>query len=189
MTDALGLQSRFSTLAEGVRYALTPAPATPGQAGAAIRVPYVISQIQRIDPNYSYSTLGRSYNRVDAAVVEAALARYQQAEARECLAPGSTALSRIRYTQPGETFVRYESADPAFSRVTPTGGVLPGTYAAPASDGPVPIGQRVPTYNLPSPQIARPNAIVLRPPAGTPVIGPGSVTGGTGNEVIFPSGF
>ena len=101
----------------------------------------------------------------------------------------TTALSTIRYTQPGETFIRYESTSPAFSRVTPTGGVTPGTYAAPASDGLVPVGERVSTYNLPSPDIPRPNAVFLRPPPGTPVIGPGNVVGGTGNEVIFPVGF
>jgi len=102
---------------------------------------------------------------------------------------GSTALSTYRLTTEGETFMRYESANPAFSRVTPTGGVTPGTFAAPASDGLIPVGERVPTYNLPSPNIPRPNAIPLNPPAGTPVIGPRPVSGGTGNEVIFPFGF
>ena len=101
----------------------------------------------------------------------------------------SRALSEIRYTQAGEKFYRYESANPAFSRVTPRGGVSPGTYAAPVSDGLVPVGQRISTYNLPSPNIARPNSVLLEPPAGTPIIGPRSVFGGTGNEVIFPSGF
>lgn len=101
----------------------------------------------------------------------------------------TTALSEIRYTQVGEEFIRYESANPAFSRITSTGGVTPGTYAAPASDGLVPIGQRIPAYNLPSSNIPRPNAVVLHPPAGTPVIGPRSVAGGTGNEVIFPFGY
>jgi RHS repeat-associated protein len=101
----------------------------------------------------------------------------------------STALSTYRYTQAGEKFIRYESGNPAFSRVTPSGGVRPGTYAAPASDGVVPAGQRVSTYNLPDPQIPRPNYVMLEPPAGTPIIGPGPVMGGTGNEVIFPFGF
>jgi RHS repeat-associated protein len=101
----------------------------------------------------------------------------------------ATAVSEIRYTKAGETFIRYESANPAFSRITPSGGVTPGTYAAPASDGAVSLGQRVRAYNLPSPNIPRPKAVILTPPAGTPVIGPRTVVGGTGNEVIFPLGF
>jgi hypothetical protein len=51
-----------------------------------------------------------------------------------------TALSTIRYTHDGETFLRYESGNPAFSRVTGSGGLQPGTFAAPASEGIQPIG-------------------------------------------------
>jgi RHS repeat-associated protein len=101
----------------------------------------------------------------------------------------TTALSPYRVTTPGETFIRYESANPAFTRVTPSGGVTPGTFAAPASDGLIPLANRVPVYNLPSPQIPRPNAITLTPPPGTSIIGPRPVMGGTGNEVIFPMGY
>lgn len=105
-------------------------------------------------------------------------------------AAGTTkAISEVRYTQPGERFFRYESANPAFSRVTPTGGVTPGTFAAPATDGLVPVGNRIATYNLPTRSIPRTRVILLEPPAGTPVVGPRSVVGGTGNEVIFPFGF
>ncbi len=89
----------------------------------------------------------------------------------------TTALSEIRYTQAGEKFIRYESANPAFSRITPRGGVTPGTYAAPASDGLVPVGQRISTYNLPSPNIPRTNYVMLEPPARTAVIGPRTVAG------------
>lgn len=101
----------------------------------------------------------------------------------------TTALSEVRYTQAGEEFIRYESANPAFSRVTSSGGVKPGTYAAPVSDGVVPIGQRASTYNLPDPHIPRTNYVTIQPPAGTPIIGPRPVVGGTGNEVLFPFGF
>lgn len=59
-----------------------------------------------------------------------------------------TELSVLRYTQKGETFLRYESANPAFSRVTSGGGVTPGTFAASASDGLVPVAQRSSVYNL-----------------------------------------
>jgi RHS repeat-associated protein len=100
-----------------------------------------------------------------------------------------TALSEIRYTQPGEAFIRYESGNAAFSRITSRGGVTPGTFAAPTSDGLVPALQRTRTYNLPSPAIPRPNHVILEPPAGTLVIGPRPVMGGTGNEVLFPQGF
>ena len=101
----------------------------------------------------------------------------------------STELSVIRYTQEGEKFLRYESANTAFSRITSSGGVTPGTFAAPASDGMVPLMQRAGMYNLPNPEILRPNVFKLQPPAGTPVIGPRSVVGGPGNEVIFPFGY
>lgn len=100
----------------------------------------------------------------------------------------STALSTLRYTTEGETFLRYESADAAFSHITPS-GVTPRTFAAPVSDGLVPLEQRVSTYNLPNPEIPRPNVFTLRPPAGTPVIGPRPVMGGPGNEVLFPYGY
>lgn len=108
--------------------------------------------------------------------------------AESAAARTGTELSTIRYTQSGETFIRYESGNPAFTKITPTGGVKPGTYAAPASDGIIPVADRVPVYNLPSPQIPRPDVIIIRPPPGTPIIGPRSVVGGTGNEVIFPAG-
>jgi hypothetical protein len=101
----------------------------------------------------------------------------------------ATAVSEIRYTQAGEQFIRYESANRAFSRVTPKRGVTPGTFAAPASDGLVPVGARISTYNLPSTDIPRTNHVLLNPPPGTPIIGPRTVVGGTGNEVIFPFGF
>jgi RHS repeat-associated protein len=101
----------------------------------------------------------------------------------------TTALSPYRVTAPGETFIRYESANPAFTKITPAGGVKPNTFAAPASDGLVPVAERVSTYNLWSPEISRPNAITLTPPAGTPIIGPRPVAGGTGNEVLFWMGY
>jgi hypothetical protein len=98
-------------------------------------------------------------------------------------------ISPYRVTGPGETFIRYESGNPVFSKITPSGGVKPGTFAAPVSDGIVPLAERVSTYNLPSPGISRPNATTLQPPAGTPIIGPRPVSGGTGNEVIFWMGY
>jgi RHS repeat-associated protein len=101
----------------------------------------------------------------------------------------STALSAIRVTRPGEAFYRYESANPAFSRITSTGGVTPETFAAPVSDGLVPINMRPSTYNLPNPNILRPVVTTLRPPPGTAVIGPRSVVGGPGHEAMFPFGY
>jgi hypothetical protein len=38
------------------------------------------------------------------------------------------------------------------------------------------------------PLALRPNVFTLRPPPGTAIIGPRSVDGGTGMEVIFPNG-
>ena len=98
-------------------------------------------------------------------------------------------ISTYRYTHRGETFIRYESADTAFTRITRRGGVTRGTYAAPASDGLIPVTDRVSVYNLPSPEIPRPNAVTLQPPPGTTVVGPRPVSGGTGSEVIFPLGY
>jgi RHS repeat-associated protein len=105
------------------------------------------------------------------------------------VASETRALSTIRYTQPGETFYRYESGNAAFSRITSTGGVTPGTYAAPISDGLVPLSERASVYSLPNPEIPRSEVFTLRPPADTLIIGPKPVRGGTGNEVIFPFGF
>jgi len=103
--------------------------------------------------------------------------------------PEGFRISPYRVTRPGETFIRYESGNPAYTRITPSGGVKPGTFAAPASDGVVPLVNRATVYNLPSPQIQRPNVITLTPSPGTPVIGPRPVAGGTGNEVIFWRGY
>jgi hypothetical protein len=101
----------------------------------------------------------------------------------------SRALSTLRYTQPGETFIRYESGNAAFSRITTTGGVRIGTYAAPRADGVVEVTRRASVYNLPDPMILRTQSFMLRPPPNTMIIGPRPVAGGTGNEVLFPWGF
>jgi len=103
--------------------------------------------------------------------------------------PTTTALSPFRLTTEGESFIRYESANPAYTRVTSSGGVQPGTFAAPASDGIIPLADRISVYNLPSADIHRPNITTLNPPAGTLIVGPRPVSGGTGNEVIFPMGY
>jgi hypothetical protein len=103
--------------------------------------------------------------------------------AETTVARTGTELSTIRYTQPGESFIRYESPQ-LTTRITPGGGVTPGTYAAPISDGFVPVEFRTSVYNLYGPEI-RTDAYLLRPPSGTPIIGPRPVVGGPGNEVIF----
>lgn len=92
-------------------------------------------------------------------------------------------------TRSGDTFIRYESANLSYSRITATGGVKPGTFAAPSADGVVPLSERALVYNLPDPEILRSEIYVLRPPGGTPIVGPRPVVGGTGNEVIFPYGY
>ena len=100
----------------------------------------------------------------------------------------STELSPYRYTQDGESFIRYES--PTFpSRITQSGGVTPNTYAAPVSDGLIPENLRNSYYNLPMPDILRPDVYYLNPSAGTPIIGPRPVIGGIGNEVNFWWGY
>jgi hypothetical protein len=109
--------------------------------------------------------------------------------AERALETGGKALSTIRYTQPGETFLRYESSDLTFSRVTLRGGVRSGTYAAPKSDGLIPLTNRPIVYNLPDPAILRTEVYYLNPPPRTLIVGPRPVMGGTGNEVLFPWGF
>ena len=101
----------------------------------------------------------------------------------------TTALSTYRSTTAGETFIRYESANPAFSKFTANGGLAPGSYAAPMSDGFIPVADRIGFYNLPSSNIPRTSATIFSPPTGTTIIGPRPVIGGPGNEVIFPFGF
>jgi hypothetical protein len=68
------------------------------------------------------------------------------------------------------------------------GGVAPGTFAAPARDGLTPVETVNQRYALPSPEIPRTIMFTIKPPAGTPVIGPRPVQGGFGTEVIFPVG-
>jgi RHS repeat-associated protein len=101
----------------------------------------------------------------------------------------SKMLSTVRLTRPGEKFLRYESNNRSFTRVTDLGGVRPGTYAAPWSDGLVPVSQRASMYNLPDPLILRTESFTLSPPPNTLIIGPRPVMGGAGNEVLFPYGF
>jgi hypothetical protein len=101
----------------------------------------------------------------------------------------SRALSTIRLTHPGERYIRYESNNAAFSRITSSGGVRLGTYAAPRSDGLVPVTRRASVYNLPDPMILRTETFLLRPPPNTLIVGPRPVAGGTGNEVLFPWGY
>lgn len=88
---------------------------------------------------------------------------------------------------PDETFVRFESADVRFTKVTELGGLRSNTFAAPTSELPVPLAERATRFNLPDPQILRTRELSIRAP-GDLVIGPRPVTGGTGNEVLFPFG-
>jgi RHS repeat-associated protein len=139
---------------------------------------------------FATAGLARVFVKPPAAMPEPVVSTPVAAELAASASRGrTTALSEIRYTQPGETFIRYESGNPAFSRITPNGGVTPGTFAAPASDGLVSVSQRNRAYNLPSASIPRARHVILEPPAGTTVIGPRPVMGGTGNEVYFPDGF
>jgi len=96
--------------------------------------------------------------------------------------------SPYRYTEPGESYLRYETGNPNFSRIGPNGEVAPGTFAAPWSEGPLNLNQLNEYYNLPDVQFPRTQMFEINPPAGTLIIGPRPVQGGIGNEVIFPSG-
>jgi hypothetical protein len=100
---------------------------------------------------------------------------------------GKESSKTIRVAGPDEFFVRFESADRRFTRVTDLGGLRPGTFAAPASELPVPLADRAVRFNLPDPQILRTRELSIQAP-GDWVIGPRPVSGGTGNEVLFPFG-
>ena len=97
-------------------------------------------------------------------------------------------LSTYRLSQPGETFLRYETGNPAFSRVTAQGGLAPGTFVAPSSEGVLPQSALNLRYNLLSPEIPRVGVFQVSPPPGTWVVGPRSVVGGLGGEAMFPFG-
>jgi len=101
--------------------------------------------------------------------------------------PRSRALSTIRVAGSDEAFVRFESTDVRFTKVTELGGLRPNTFAAPTSELPVPLAERATRFNLPDPQILRTRELSIRAP-GDLVIGPRPVSGGTGNEVLFPFG-
>jgi RHS repeat-associated protein len=96
--------------------------------------------------------------------------------------------SIYRYTSSGETYYRYESANPLYSKVGPNGQLAPNTFAGVSGDQPLTSSQVIDFYNLPTPSIPRTNAFCIRPPAGTLVVGPKPVSGGTGYEVLFPAG-
>jgi RHS repeat-associated protein len=105
------------------------------------------------------------------------------------VSPSSRNLPSVnRYTQEGESFLRYESGNSQFSKIGANGEVAPGTFAAPSSDGKIDMNVLGQYYKLPDAQIPRTQMFEIRPPAGTPIIGPRPVPGGIGNEVVFPRG-
>jgi len=120
-------------------------------------------------------------------LIKGARAGSKLAKAAKGTIPRNKSLSTIRQAGPNETFVRFESADVRFSKVTTQGGLKPGTFAAPTSELPVPLSQRVTRFNLPDPQIPRTRQLDIQAP-GDSIIGPRPVSGGTGNEVLFPFG-
>ena len=98
------------------------------------------------------------------------------------------ALSPYRLPTQGESFIRYETGHPDYTRVTAEGGAKPGTFAAPISEGILPQEQLAGIYNFPSPNLPRTEYYVITPAEIDWVIGPKPVMGGTGTEVEFPFG-
>lgn len=127
------------------------------------------------------------YGNAAARVASGGVRSANPTGALDTIAEGQR-LSVYRLTKPGETFLRYEGGNSAFSRVTSEGGLTPGTFVAPASEGLLPQGALNLRYALPSPEIPRVNVFKVSPPPGTWVNGPRPVVGGTGNEVVFPFG-
>jgi RHS repeat-associated protein len=156
--------------------------------GAEFRRVHDIGSVDTASPQYEAGFWGTVFASAGLGRVFARIPGPSNRPAAPTVPTGS-AVSDIRFTMPGEQFIRYESGNLAFTRVKPTGGVTPGTFAAPASDGLVPVRSRVSTYNLPSPGIPRSTHVILAPPAGTAIVGPRPVLGGTGNEVLFPYGY
>lgn len=102
-----------------------------------------------------------------------------------------SALSPYRKPTAAEAYIRYESWHQEFSKVTQQGGLRPGTYAAPASEGilaQAELSVLKGKYNLPSPTIPRKVYHLINPVSNDWIIGPKPVLGGTGSEVIFPFG-
>ena len=73
--------------------------------------------------------------------------------------------------------------------MTPRRGVAPGTYAPPASDGLVPVGQRIGLTILQFQTSPNELCDAGAAPPGSLIIGARTVVGRTGSEVIFPFGF
>ncbi len=97
--------------------------------------------------------------------------------------PVGNRLSTVRFTQPGEVFERFESTQLS-SKVLPGGGLQPGTFATTPGTGlnQLNVNQAL---NLPLKNIPRDVRFTIEPPAGTAVIGPNSIVGGTESEVQF----
>jgi len=181
LLSAEGGDTTFASV-RGRARAIGPSLITGGESTltSGVKIRDTSGAYEFLSQQITFAALGAVAGEVLGALTSGATAGVASAE---------TALSTVRLTAPGETFIRYESANTAFSRVTPAGGVTPNTFAAPLSEGVIPLGERAAVYNLPSPEIPRTSLYVLRPPGGTPVIGPRPVVGGTGNEVVFPVGF
>ena len=167
-------------------------PDQPGQAGSG-NAGNLTTASSQVDLDQLSAQLTVAYGAGNQGAISQILAQIENlAGAASGGAPpatkAGTALSEIRLTQEGESFLRYESGNPAFSRVTPAGGLQPGTFAAPASEGVQSQSLLNHLYNLPNPEIARGTYFKVNAPAGTPVIGPRPVVGGSGSEVVFPFG-
>jgi len=70
----------------------------------------------------------------------------------------------FRYTWPSEGFLRYESNNIPYSRVTPSQGLRPGTFAALIESGIQPQPRLNQLYNLPTPEIPRSTYVEINPP-------------------------
>lgn len=97
-------------------------------------------------------------------------------------------LSVLRRTGEGEEFVRFESGNPNFTKVTSEGGLKSGTFAAQKTAQSLNIGDLNVNFNLPDPNIARTDMFIIKPNVGTWIEGPRPVIYGTNSEVIFPFG-
>ena len=105
----------------------------------------------------------------------------------EDIIPAGRRLSPYRIAGPDERFVRFE-INPGLSKLTPSGGLAPDTYVAPASELPLARHAIYNRYQLPHPELPRGRMLYgIRAP-GDLVVGPRPVSGGSGIEAHFPFG-
>jgi hypothetical protein len=137
------------------------------------------------DPQPSYSQIANGTYAYDGLTISAVALKSQL----PAQLPAGANNASTRLTQAGEEFVHYGYAEHAAGW---QGGARPGTYAGTIEASTGAEAQNI--YNLPRWRSPPDSVYIIRPPAGTPVQGPGRVMPAYGkntsglSEFIFPTG-